>query len=435
MTSTLRRIPGSEGIPIVGQTHRLLGDAERWALEAYREYGPVYRTNVLFRRTIVFGTADALKAVLLDRDRVFSSEQGWDPYIGRFFTRGLMLLDFDEHRFHRKVMQAAFRSEALAGYVDMLLPIVDRMLERLPVGEEIDLYDVYKRMTLDIGAEVFVGMPLGPEADALNRAFIDTVAAGVAPIRAPLPFTAYRRGVRGRRVLEDWFGARVGDRRASEGRDLFSRLARATTEEDAELTDTDVVNHMIFLLMAAHDTTTSSLASMSWYLARDPEWQERLYDEVADRPFTYDRREDFPMADAAFKEAMRLHPPVPFIPRRTVTDTTLEGYDLPASTQIVASTLLVHRDPAFWTSPDTYDPARFFPDRAEHKLHSHAYAPFSGGAHTCIGMHFAGLMATAITAAVIRRFRLGAGPGQKVRIQTMPIPKPVGGLPLRLNPR
>ena len=98
------------------------------------------------------------------------------------------------------------------------------------------------------------------------------------------------------------------------------------------------------------------------------------------------------------------------------------------------SSLIVHRDPRWWTAPHGWDPARFSDERAEHRGHSHAFFPFSGGAHTCIGMHFAGLLTKAILTRLLDRFRLVAEPGQRVRFATMPIPKPRGGLPLHLVP-
>ncbi len=132
---------------------------------------------------------------------------------------------------------------------------------------------------------------------------------------------------------------------------------------------------------------------------------------------------------------MRLHPPVPFIPRTTVKEVEIVGHVIPADTQIIASSLLVHRDPSIWDDPHHFDPDRFLGGRSEHKSHSHAFFPFSGGAHTCIGMHFANLMAASISAGLLSRFRVVASPGLQVRIQTMPIPKPVGGLPITLEPR
>jgi cytochrome P450 len=432
----LKHIPGDDGLPIIGHTHHMLRDAEAFALEGADLYGPIYRTNFLFRPTVVVGTAEGARQILLDRERVFSSEAGWEPYIGQLFRRGLMLRDFDDHRFHRRIMQEAFRSDALSGDVAAMQPVIDDRLAALEPGSTPDLYAFYKQLTLEIAATVFVGAELGGEVDRLNRAFVDAVAAAVAPIRAPLPFTAFRRGMRGRAELEAYFSSQIPARRRSPASDLFTRLCHATDEDGAAFTDDEIVDHMIFLLMAAHDTTTSTLASMSWYLAGDDGWQDRLREEACSAgTFTYDRRDDVPAIDLAFREAMRLHPPVPFIPRRVLADTVVDEVPIPAGTQISLASLLVHRDPSIWTQPERFDPGRFASDRAEHKAHSHAWFPFSGGAHTCIGMHFAGLMTKAIMVSLLSRFALARPPGRQVRFQTMPIPKPVGGLPLELVDR
>jgi cytochrome P450 len=112
----------------------------------------------------------------------------------------------------------------------------------------------------------------------------------------------------------------------------------------------------------------------------------------------------------------------------------IAGVPVPQGTMISVATLLIHRLPELWADPLAFDAARYGPGREEHKAHSHGYIPFGGGAHTCIGMHFAGHLAKAIMSDVLRRHRLVSLPGQRVETQTVPIPKPRGGLPLQLEP-
>jgi cytochrome P450 len=375
------------------------------------------------------------RQVLLDRDQVFSSEHGWGVFIGRLFSRGLMLRDFDEHRYHRRIMQDAFRAEAMRGYLERMPAIIERSLSGWRAGAHPDLYAAFKQLTLDITSEIFVGVRLGPEADRVNRAFVDAVAAGVATIRAPLPGTAYRRGMAGRRFLERWFGERIPERRASGATDLFTRLCHATDEDGASFTDEEIVDHMIFLLMAAHDTTTSTLGTMAWAMARHPGWQDRMREEILDLggPVTWEERDRLPVTDLVFKEAMRLHPPVPFIPRRTTGPTGIGRYPIPEGTLVGLAVYLIHRRPDLWTDPERFDPDRFSAERAEHRNHSHGYIPFGGGAHMCIGMHFAEVMTKAIMAGLLPRLRLVADGGD-VTFRISPIPKPRGGLPMRLEP-
>ena len=433
----LAHLPGTFGYPIIGHTLHFAQDAERWATEAYRDHGRIYKSHFMFEPVVVFADPDAAKQVLLDRTETFSSTYGWEPTIGKLFARGLMLRDFDDNRFHRKIMQAAFRSEVMAGYLDLMQPLIDGAVGEWRGRSRIDFYDEVKKITLNIASTVFVGLPLGDDAAWMNRRFMDAVNASVAPVRWELPRTAFRRGMEARRELERFFGDLVPQRRTSDGDDMLTRLCHAESEDGDRFADDEIVDHMIFLLLAAHDTTTSTMATMAWELATQPGLQDAVREEVAALPggrFSWDERDALPLMDGVFREAMRLHPPVPFIPRRLMKDARVAGVPVPEGTMISVATLLIHRLPELWPDPLTFDPGRYAPGREEHKTHSHGYIPFGGGAHTCIGMHFAGHMAKAVMSDVLMRYRLVALPGQQIQIQTVPIPKPRGGLPLLLEP-
>src|SRR3546814_16176819 len=119
-----------------------------------------------------------------------------------------------------------------------------------------------------------MGRKPGSEADALNKAFLATVRAATGVIRFGLPFTRWRAGLKGRRVLEDFFRRELPAKRASQGDDLFTRLCHARTEDGEQFSDDDIVNHMIFVLMAAHDTSTITLSNMVYQPARSEERSE-----------------------------------------------------------------------------------------------------------------------------------------------------------------
>src|SRR5206468_10445950 len=179
-------------------------------------------------------------------------------------------------------------------------------------------FPAMKQLTLDLAATSFLGAEIGPEVEEITRAFIDMVAASVAVIRKPLPGTAMARGVRGRKRIVAYFSEQIPLRRAKGGGDdLFSQLCHATHEDGALLSTQDIVDHMSFLMMAAHDTLTSSLTSFVGELAAHPEWQQKLRDEVnglglpAGAPTTFDNLEAMRLTEMAFKEALRLKPPVP----------------------------------------------------------------------------------------------------------------------------
>src|SRR5262249_3574303 len=148
----------------------------------------------------------------------------------------------------------------------------------------------------------------------------------------------WHRGLKSRRLLEDYFGSRVAEKRASEGDDLFSVLCRAETEDGHRFSDDDIVNHMIFTMMAAHDTSTITLTMMGYYLAKHREWQERVREEsraLGKDAIGYDDVDDLPALDLVFKETLRMNAPVGVLARQAITDTEIDGYYIPKGSRIM----------------------------------------------------------------------------------------------------
>ncbi|MEM1438571.1 MAG: cytochrome P450 [Pseudomonadota bacterium] len=431
-------IPGEDGLPWFGMAREFLTDPRGMSRRMRDTYGPVFRTRFIGQRTVSLSGVEGLELVLLDRDKNFSSEQGWDHTIGRFFRRGLMLLDFDEHRFHRRIMQAAFKRDALEHYMASMDEVVERSLSHWRESDDFRFYPAVKQLTLDNAAVAFLGIALGSEADRLNTAFIDSVAASIALIRIPIPGLGYWRGLKGRELLQDFFRTQIPERRKSNGQDMFTRLCHATDDEGRRFSDDDIVDHMIFLMMAAHDTLTSSLTTAAYGLAAHPEWQQRLRAEAAvtgDGPLAYDQLDALPQTEWVFNEALRMWGPVPFVPRRTQREFEFQGVRIPANVQVGVSPDAAHYDPAIWTDPERFDPERFSPDRAEHKRHLFAFCPYGGGAHKCIGMHFALILAKVMLRRLVMQFDIALPDGRSHAMQHLPIPKPKDGLPLILTPR
>jgi cytochrome P450 len=434
MTHEIERVPG---LPVLGNTVEFLRDARGFVLRWQAEYGDVYATRVLGQSVTALLSPQATKEVYIDRSENFSSEIGWSFTIGPMFSRGLMLRDFEDHRLHRRVMQHAFRRAALAGYMEQVNALARDHVAAALAGagpDGIDVYRMTKRLTLDIATQVFVGLDLGPRADVVNDSFVAMMRASVWPVRRNIPGTPFARGLAARATLQELLTELATERRAQpEGSDLLSRLCHATTEDGRPLEVDEVVDHMIFLLLAAHDTTTATLTVMLWHLSQHPEWQQRLAEEAAELgggDVTIGNYKDLVAAELVMKEALRLSPPVPFSPRGVLRDCEVAGVPLRAGQMITLASLGLHRHPDWWTDPDTFDPNRFAPDRAEDRAHSHLYVPFGGGAHLCLGNHLAELMTKAVMAAILAEHRVSARPGQRMEMAAIPIPKPRGGLVL-----
>jgi cytochrome P450 len=246
-----------------------------------------------------------------------------------------------------------------------------------------------------------------------------------------------RRGVKGRAFLLDYFGREVPLRRDGDGDDIFSQICRATGEDGQVLSDSEIVDHMNFLMMAAHDTVTSSITSMVDLLARNPEWEARLRDEMLGLGLNgdalpYDRIDELVLTDQAFRETMRLMPPVPSIPRRALRDFSFGGHDFPAGTFVTVGVAFTHMMPEFWPEPERFDPTRFAPEQVRGR-HKFAWVPFGGGAHMCLGLHFAHLQARTFFYHLLTTHRIVRTTKAQTRWQYWPIPKPRDGLPIRFE--
>ena len=430
------RIPLVKGLPLVGNLPKFLRDPLENA-RSLEVHGNVVRSRTFFETLTLLGP-EANQFVLHDREGNFSSRGGWYYWIDAVFPGAIMAMDDPAHKHHRRIMQGAFKRSAMERYVADMGPVIEDELARWPVDGSAPLkaFPRIKALTLNIAARVFMGMALGPEADRMNRAFIDTVEASLALIRKPVPPFGMWRGVRARRWLVELMRSKLPSKRAAEGPDLFSQLCHARDEEGQRFSDDEVVNHMIFLMMAAHDTTTSSLTTMLYSLARHPEWQERLRAQAQALPAARLSFGDLAGCDQTewvMKEALRMYPPLTSIPRKAARDCQFGGFHIPKGTPVGISPIHTHHMPSIWTNPHDFDPERFSPARAEHRRHAYAYLPFGGGAHLCIGQHFADMEVKSVMHQLLRRFRWTVPEGYRMPYQLVPIAKPRDGLPIQLR--
>jgi cytochrome P450 len=430
----LAHIPGDEGWPIIGRTFEVLANPRGQVEMMAATYGLVYRSKVLGETSISVLGPDANELVLFDQTKLFSSTYGWGTILDRLFPRGLMLLDFDEHRLHRRALSVAFKAGPMRSYMAALDDGIGRRVAqwRKQPGPML-FYPAMKQLTLDLAAVSFLGADIGKDTDDITRAFVDMVAASVAPIRTPIPGTAMARGVAGRKRIVAYFSQQIPIRRSQGGDDLFSQLCRATHDDGALLSTQDIVDHISFLMMAAHDTLTSSLTALVGELATNPQWQQKLRDEVnglglmPHEPMSFEKLEAMPLTEMAFKEAMRKKPPVPSIPRRATRDFTFKGYDIPAGTLVSINPLFAHHMPSVWPEPDVFDPMRFS-DEAIRARHRFAWVPFGGGAHMCLGLHFAYMQVKCFARHFLQNIEVSLPDGYTPQWQMWPIPKPKDGL-------
>ncbi|QKT08238.1 cytochrome P450 [Gordonia sp. X0973] len=432
--SDLRSVPKNSRNGVL-EILRMRRDPFAFSAARQAEFGKVSAMNAFGTQFVTCSGAPAAEQILMNKDKAFANGPAWSYFIGPFFNRGVMLLDFDEHRHHRVILQQAFTPKVLKGYFGEMQPVIADRVANFPTGK-VKMLSQFKELTLDVALEVFLGVELPKdEADKLNKAFIETVRAGVAFVRKPIPPGRWWKGVRSRKVLEEFFYANIDAKRAKETPDLFSVLCHAESDEGHTFTDEDVVNHMIFVLMAAHDTSTITMTQMAYHLAKNIPWQEKARAQAFDFGATleYDDLGKLDVLDKVMRESLRLCPPVPAQPRMAVKDTEVQGYFIPEGTMVTVPQLTNHRDADYFTNPEVFDPSRYDADRAEDKGHRFAWTPFGGGVHKCIGLYFGQMEIKTIMHNLLRDYEWSVPSDYVMPMDYSALPVPKDKLPVDLR--
>ena len=189
--------------------------------------------------------------------------------------------DFDDHRMQRRLMQTAFKAESLHGYIDDMNSIIRSVQTEWPTEQPLLFYPAVKTLLLDIAAKVFLGTQLDQESDRINNAFIDLANGATSIVKKDWPGFLYHKGLKGRRVLEDFIQQRIEKKRCGDGTDMFSHFCREKNEAGEYFSEQEITDHMLFLLFAAHDTTTSALTMAIHLLAGHQAWRQNCVKRFA----------------------------------------------------------------------------------------------------------------------------------------------------------
>ncbi len=431
----LKHLPGSRGNLLTGNFISFITDASSLWLNLKKKFGDVYYYRILHRNQVVLGGIDTNKKILVEEAKNTENKEAWETALSDLFPNSLMLMDGAEHKYHRSIMLDAFKKDPMQGYLSIMPSIIAKELSMLPSDDEVKLFPFYKNLTLRLATKVFFGLSEEEDLEPINKAISDIVSAAAA-IPINLPFTTYRRGINGRKFLKKYFASIIHDKRANPGSDLFSKFCTAQNEDGQSYTDEEIVDHLIFVLMASHDTTAITLTWMSYFLAKHPQWQDKAREEVRTVDSSDLKVADFRQLEVLgniLKETLRIHPPLTMVVRKLLKDMEIKGQHIPEDTLVACVFQLTHHDERVWTDPDLFDPDRFSKERKEYMKCPYAYAPFGAGPHHCIGYSFAEVQIKLVMTQLLQQFSLSKDPNYEAPIQDVPLKQPKDDLPLNIS--
>ncbi len=431
----LRQIPGDYGLPLIGNALSMAANPLKFCDERFKRYGPISRFAMGPSHIVLALGPENARALHLDVEKNFSSAKG----LGHFESLiggSLIMKDFEAHRFQRRLMQTAFKKSSMDGYVDHINAICAAALRPLPGSGEFHLGDHARSTLMEIAAQTFTGVTSqGSESAKLKTAFEVFVDGFTFIFPINIPGFRYHRSLQAKKYIAGFIGELITEKRHNNDGDILAHFCRELDENGQYFSDADIIENFVLLLFAAQDTTTASLVNACLELGRHPEWQRRLRDEaraLGKETIGQDDFEALPSYSLLFNEVQRLHSSVPLFPRRSINACELSGVEIPADTVLMNAITYNHVMPGWWTEPHKFDPDRF--ERGEHKQHPFLFAPFGGGAHKCIGMHFAQMVFRIFLFHMLSGHEIQLRPGYDPELQYLPMPKPKDNLPIRLVP-
>jgi cytochrome P450 len=349
---------------------------------------------------------------------------------------GMITSEGEFHRWRRRMAQPAVHHQRLLGYSRTMSEISSHIQDRWTDGEEVDVDFAMMQLALGVVCKTLFDVDAEEEDGLVVRDGVETLNRGVNFFITAQRFTRMEGPIKAVIRLNEMIYRFIEDHRSGGDRgDLLSMLLAAVDEEDPDkrLTNDQVRDELVTLILAGHETTASTLTWTFHLLSQHPEAERRLHEEIdsvlAGRSPTVDDFGRLPYTRKVLSEALRLYPPVWMLERTAITDHEVDGYHIPQGSTVLVLPYIIQRDPRFWSDPDGFDPDRWT-EESEKARPRYAYFPFGGGPRFCYGEAFAWMEATMALATIVQRWRLRQKPGHEVTLNPHVTIRPKGGLPM-----
>jgi len=370
-----------------------------------RRYGDIFSLRIwpVGFLVVIADPAEIKRVFTSDPDQLRAGEGNvvMQPVAG---PESVLLLDGKRHLNRRKLMLPPFHGERMGVYADLIGEIADEEIARWPVGEPFSAHTSMQRITLRVilravlgiedaarGAELERLLPKLLNSPALLWPFLQRDMGARSPWRR---FVALRERVDA--ILFDEIARKRSDPKLAEHEDILSMLLGARDEHGEAMTDEELRDQLVTLLLAGHETTATGLAWIFERVLRTPAVHARLRTAVAEDDDRY--------LDCLIKEGLRLRPVVPLVARQVNAPFPVGDYTVPAGTLLTCSMILTHSRPDLYPEPDAFRPERFMEDAPD----TYTWLPFGGGTRRCIGAAFATLEMKVILRHVFAQCELEA---------------------------
>jgi len=439
MSNRAGRVPPGDTEPVTIQ--ELARDPLAFLERMVADFGNVTRHETDGRPVTIVNEPELVSEILIaKRSNYVKTGTPDELMLVPLLGRGLLTTDGEQWKEQRSLAQPAFQHREIVTFDVLMLEETDRLIARwLDGAGTVRLDRDLTSLTLAIvarallGSDVSIGDRFGEAVDDANR-FMSHYGVESSDLGGDR-----QRFAAARTFIDRIVGLLISVADADEpGRhDFLARLvAESIQRRPGGLSQTEVRDQVVTMLMAGHETTAKSLTWTMWLLGQHPEIASRAREEIdvvlADQPPDAECLDRLPFVRATFLEAMRLYPPVWLISRRAVKDDLLGEYLIPENSLVCVSPWLLHRRPDLWSDPTSFNPDRFLQESPRHPC---AFLPFSAGPRQCIGQHFATLEGVLVLSRMLQMVDIAIDPDHSVETEALVTLRPKNGVAATVMPR
>jgi cytochrome P450 len=435
--------PGPSGLPAIGSIYRLARDPLRFWKDASRDYGPITHVELGWLHVYMLNDPELIEDVLVTRHRECIKDVASLKELVRLVGLGLVTLEGEGWHKRRKLSAPPLQAKRIAGYVDTMVSYTERTIAGYQEGELRDMHVDSRRLTMSIAAKTLLGFEMGYEAERIGAILdtaVDFYTARLFPWQRILPAAVPTRlQVRFERAMRelDAIIFNLIARLRSEDREaehLLGQLMRAQDEDGNPLSDRQLRDEAITMLVGGHETTALTITYAVHEMARHPEHAKRLRAEIEaaapGRPLVATDLPALPFLDAVVRETLRLYPPVHALSRKVMQAFELGGYHIQPGSIVLITPFGMHRNPRWHDAPDRFWPERWL-DQPEPARGT--YIPFGDGPRVCVGGHFAMAQAKFVLGTFVRAVEMELPPQFELVLQPTVTLRPRDGLPVRIH--
>nr|APZ88353.1 cytochrome P450 CYP716A244 [Eleutherococcus senticosus] len=440
--------PGKTGWPVIGESFEFLstgwkGHPEKFIFDRLAKYSSnVFRTSLLGQPAAVFCGAACNKFLFSNENKLVQA--WWPDSVNKVFPSSTQTSSKEEAIKMRKLLPNFLKPEALQRYVGIMDQIAKKHFESgWENKKEVSVFPLAKNYTFWIACKVFLSVEEPTQVAKLLEPF-NAIASGIISVPIDLPGTPFNSAIKSSKIIRDKLLGIIkqrkidlGEGKASPTQDILSHMLLTSDENGKFMTEGDIADKILGLLIGGHDTASSACTFVVKFLAELPEIYEGVYKEQMEiakskKPGELLSWEDIQKMKYSWNvacEVLRLAPPLQGAFREVLTDFSYNGFSIPKGWKLYWSANSTHRNSEVFPEPLKFDPSRF--EGAGPPPYS--FVPFGGGPRMCPGKEYARLEILVFMYHVVKRFKWEKViPDEKIVVNPMPIP--ASGLPVRLFP-